>query len=341
MHRFWEDRQGNFVVSFALASLVLLGGVGMAIDYSRALNVKSFIQAQADGAALSGVHLGSEGDPSRYLQFVRASAEDRYGPGEWIDKLQVQGKWLSASDFEVRVKGEVPVTILAAVPGFPDAVPVSVHATARMGEPTKTYQAPSVSDLDPEAWDYNSISVYCFNPDKAHDPETHGRTQMTLIADNDPQTSIAPYTMPECGDNELLSYKLTNVRNALNDPSLRDKPETPRYDYYTDTKKKEGSTKYADEYALDEPILETVFCDTLKKCRPKSEGGVIPEGKNRHPERADRGCGPNDAGKYMYYGWEDRPPNEGSSDRDYDDIRIIIECPTYEVTGKRTVRLIN
>jgi hypothetical protein len=338
MHRFWKDRQGNFAVTFALISVVLLGGVGMAIDYSRAVNVESFMQAQADGAALSGVQLGSEGDPSPYLQFVRVSTQDRYGPGEWIDKLDVDGEWISASDFEVTVKGEVPVTILAAVPGFPDAVPVSVRATARLGEPTKTYKAPTVSELDPEAYDYNSISVYCFNPDKADDPKTHGRTQMTLIADNNPATTLPAYVMPECGVDEFLSYKLINVRNALHEPN---KPGDT-YEYYTDTVIKNKKEKYA----FKKSILETVFCDNLKECRPKSQGGVIPEGKERSPKQATRACGPGDAGKYMYYGWEDRPPRGGpsasdDSDSDYDDIRIIIECPTYEVSGKRTVRLIN
>jgi hypothetical protein len=52
----------------------------------------------------------------------------------------------------------------------------------------------------------------------------------------------------------------------------------------------------------------------------------------------------------MYYGWEDRPPGlSGTSsnwqhiawtDKDYDDIRIIIKCPTFETVGERNARLI-
>jgi hypothetical protein len=42
----------------------------------------------------------------------------------------------------------------------------------------------------------------------------------------------------------------------------------------------------------------------------------------------------------MYYGWEDRPPGLGWTDRDYNDIRVVIECPVSESTGEFLVRLI-
>jgi len=64
---------------------------------------------------------------------------------------------------------------------------------------------------------------------------------------------------------------------------------------------------------------------------------VIPEGKNREPQKAKQSCQP---GKFMYYGWEDRPPGLGWTDQDYNDIRIIIECPESVATGEFVVRLI-
>jgi hypothetical protein len=52
----------------------------------------------------------------------------------------------------------------------------------------------------------------------------------------------------------------------------------------------------------------------------------------------------------MYYGWEDRPPGVAGpsgnwthiawTDRDFDDIRVIMECPQYDDQGERFVRLI-
>lgn len=331
MQRFWNDRRGNFAIMFALASVGLLGAAGFAIDYSRALNVKSFVQAQADAAALSGVHLGAAGDPSRYLQFVRVATTERYGAGEWIDKLEVAGDWQSTTDFNVTVKGEVPVTILAAVPGFPKSVPVSVSATARMGEPTYVYKAPKVSQLDPEASDYNRIAVYCFDPEKRDDPKTHGRTKMTVIADN--AGTKYTYTMPQCDPGQYMSYRLTNVRDMRATPARWDDPKAERYEYFTDTVITSGTEKYD----LNKPILETVLCDSFAECKPRSQGGVIPEGKDRNPQTNKKSCS---AGKFMYYGWEDRPPGSGWTDQDYDDIRIIIECPSVEEVGERTVRLL-
>lgn len=47
------DRQGGVAVTFALSLLVLLGFAGAAIDYSRASEVKTYLAAAADSAALA------------------------------------------------------------------------------------------------------------------------------------------------------------------------------------------------------------------------------------------------------------------------------------------------
>jgi len=52
---------------------------------------------------------------------------------------------------------------------------------------------------------------------------------------------------------------------------------------------------------------------------------VLPIGRYRTPNREDRPCVP---GKFMYFGWEDRPPGIGWSDEDYDDILFVMRCPT-------------
>lgn len=331
MRSFLANTGGNIAIMFGLTSAVVLAAAGMAIDYSRAVNVRSFVQAQADAAALSGVHLGKKGDTKRYLDFVRAATEQRYGKGAWIDAIKVKGKWLSPTDFNVSVKGVVPVTLLSAVPGFPDAVPIAVEATARIGEPKYVYKAPKVTQLDPEAADYNRIAVYCFDPKQKDDPKTLGRLQMTVIADN--AGTKYNYKMPECAEGQALSYRLTNVREARANPQLWDDPHVERYTYYTDTVIQDGVEKYG----LDKPILETVLCDRLGQCEGKGEGGIIPEGKNRTPQQTTKACEP---GKFLYYGWEDRPPGSGWTDQDYDDIRIVIQCPSVEQVGERTVRLV-
>jgi hypothetical protein len=158
---------------------------------------------------------------------------------------------------------------------------------------------------------------------------------MIPMADN-AGTVYSEFAMPQCEAGQYLSYRLMNVRNARTKPHLWDAtgPGVERYDYHTDTVYEEGMPQY-DLGGWD--ILETVLCNNLNECRPESEGGIIPEGEDRIPQRASKPCEP---GKYMYYGWEDRPPGMGWTDRDYDDIRVIVECPVMEEVGERSVRLV-
>lgn len=347
MGNFLRREDGNVAVAFALAALPVLGAVGVAVDYARAVNVRSFVQSQADIAALSGAQLGPDGDPQLYLDHLRAATEQRFGVGSWIETLEIDAKWVSEVDFSVGVKGAVPVSLLGAVPGFPQEMDIGVVAVVRMAQPREVYKPPVVSELDNEAGDYNRVYVYCFDPSKlkgkgkAKGNRANARSEMTAIADN--VGTKYTYQMPRCEEGQTMSFKLLNVRLARNEPKKWDDPKALRFEYYTDTTEKNGSY----DYHLDgKKVLETVLCDNVMQCRPKSKGGIIPEGKNREPVQAKGTCSP---GKYLYYGWEDRPPGQpGASDdwtdiawtdRDYDDIRIVIGCPTLETVEERVVRL--
>ncbi|MBV1701712.1 MAG: hypothetical protein KGQ46_07830 [Hyphomicrobiales bacterium] len=86
--RFGKDRRGNFGIIFGMALLPMLGFVGMAIDYTRATEVKNSLNAAADAAALAAVaqsrstklpadpsHVwGIMNGASRDSQFINASA---------------------------------------------------------------------------------------------------------------------------------------------------------------------------------------------------------------------------------------------------------------------------
>ena len=52
MRPFWNDRRGNVAVLFGLALVPLVSVVGMAIDYSRAVNARTAMQTALDSAAL-------------------------------------------------------------------------------------------------------------------------------------------------------------------------------------------------------------------------------------------------------------------------------------------------
>lgn len=327
--RFRGDVRGNVAVITALTAIPLFAAAGIAVDYSRASFVRTFMQAEADAAALAAAVGGPTADDTKWLTAAEEHTKSRFASG--VGNVSVQGKWLTATDFGVEATASVPVTLLAAIPGFSKKMDVSVAAVARYSEPVLEYKPPTLAQLDPDAADYNRIYVYCFNSEKKNDPQTSGRTQMTAVADN--AGTQYDYTMPKCGPKETMSYRLHNVRNARTQKSKWDSSRAEHYEHYTDTVISGGSETYGLTYSL----LETVLCDTQSACKPKKQGGIIPEGPNRVPLRATGTCS---TGKFFYYGWEDRPPEQGGSDRDYNDIRIVIECPTVKASGIEQVRLI-
>lgn len=328
---FLTDRSGNVALYVAILAIPLFAVAGIAIDYSRASLVKSYLQAEADAAALAAAKGGASANDGTWVANLRNNAQERFST-DVLDSLTANGSWVTPTDFSVTASAAVPVTLTAIVPGMARTLDVNVQAVARFSLPVLTYNPPVVSQLDPDAADYNRIYVYCFNTKNKNDADK-GRTQMTAIADN--AGTDYDYTMPKCAANETMSYRLRNVRNARTQKSKWDSSRAEFYEYYTDTVIAGG----VESYNLGVSLLETVLCDSRKACEPKKKGtpGIIPEGANRTPQRATAACAP---GKFMYYGWEDRPPEGGGSDRDYNDIRIIIECPTVESTGNDNVWLI-
>ncbi len=329
---FWRNEGGGVAVAFALAAIPLIGISGMAIDYMRASEVRSALQVEADAAALASAASADASASAAWVTNLKSTINGRFSGGAAIDNLTADGQWVSTSDFRVQARADVPLTFLRILPGIEDHFGVAVESVARVTKPKLTYKPPKFTDLDPDASDYNRLSIYCFDPEKKSDPMTKGRSQETTIADN--AKTKYTYTMPTCAAGETMSYHLKNVRDARTTPTQWDNPKATHYDYYTDTVIAAGVETYdLGGYS----ILETVLCDTAAKCVGKSQGGVIPEGTNRTPQHASQSC---QSGKFMYYGWEDRPPGLGWTDQDYNDIRVVIECPVSELTGEFIVRLI-
>lgn len=53
--RFRRDRSGNIAVIFTLALLPILSSIGCAVDYTRATQLKSKLQAAVDAASVGSV----------------------------------------------------------------------------------------------------------------------------------------------------------------------------------------------------------------------------------------------------------------------------------------------
>lgn len=329
--RFQDSRSGNAGIIFALCLVPLVALAGGATDFTRASTAESTLQSLSDQAALSAAIAGPKESMEPYVTLARQNAAETSVTG-----VTVSAEWISDSDVRVRLDGTMASAFLQAVPGAPKAMTLSTVSVARRAEPKYRWKLPKVAQLDPEAGDYNELSVYCFDSNGRDRPDK-GRTQMVVFADNGGKNkyNLKEEDWPQCGNGQYLSFKLRNVRDARTNESKQKDKKAEQYEYFTDTILKEG----AEQYDLGGySIFETVLCDKSSECVPKSAGGVIPTGKNRTPQRNNKPC--HDGG-VMYYGWEDRPPGRGSTDKDYDDIRVMIDCPKVEQITAQNVWLIH
>lgn len=369
------DRRGIAAVFFALSVPVLLGAVAFAVDFTNYRVVRSRLQAAADAAAIAGVKaLDAPADTVPQARaFAQANVPDSYGDVTLDSDVQI-GVFAPGAGFApaggaggavrpnaVRVqavrsvaRGNAARRLLFAFWG-PEEMSLSAVATAAR-QLNIQYEPPEGTWPDPSAWDFNEIWAYCYDRN-ASGPAASRRSNMTLIGSNWDQkrknskgqtvdrgdvrdasngyiTEVAaqPPEWPKCSEQgQALSFRLRNIREANEDPSkFRNAQE---YNYFTDTVISGGVESFS---GLPEPMVETVRCDSRDACDTGKRGNIIPSGSNRNPNLETKPCAPD---KYMYFGWEDRPRASGS-DRDYDDIRLIMKCPSEGYLGDGITRLV-
>lgn len=339
MTSFLRDREGNVAVLFGLLLVPIFGFSGIALDYGRATKLQGELQTRADAAALNAAVAGvTQGHHALVAQMAQDIENAYVRPGV-LENVSVTGNWVSATDFRVQAEARIATAMAHIIPGVDPGISVAIEAVARVSEQEATYEPPAVEWLDPEAGDYNQIYVYCFDPSGGGSKRSR-RSRMTLIADN--AGSHFDYDWPRCDEGETLSFRLRNVRHVKDRPHLWNHPSSTQHNYHTDTVLVGG----VEQFDIGYDILETVRCDDLESCVGEDEGGVIPRGAHRDPHIESRPCRP---GAYMYYGWEDRPPGQPGraevwtdpawTDADYDDIRIVMQCPETAALGERSVRL--
>lgn len=330
--RLLKSRSGNFAIITALAAIPIFGAAGLAVDYMSASRVRSMMQNDADRIALALAAGGQEATDGAFLSDAVAAFPDQVKAYANVAAAELSGRWLTENDIEITVSSTMP-TILAGLLSS-SAMNVSTRAIARYNGPSLSYKFPKVAQLDPEAHDYNQISVYCFDvTQKDNRAANYGRSEPIPIADNAGGVYDYPDDTIDCAPGQVLSTKLWNVRNGR----INNTRKGEQYEHYSDTQL--SGQEDVESYDFGgKALVESLVCDTFEDCVGKSKGGIIPEGKNRVPVITDKGC---TEGKYRYYGYEDRPPkNKGGSDRDYDDIRIIIDCPVKIENGDKSVVLV-
>lgn len=384
MHRLLTNRRGNTAAVFALSLPALVGAMALGVDMTMARMTLNRMQIAVDGAALAAaaqIERGGDITATALTQVAHDLPADFSGMTTASDV--VTGVYDETTGFvpgtgpdvnAVRVAAERSPArsnalqhVLAQALGL-DLTTIRVAAVA--ARPVNVfYQPPERETLDPEAGDFNEIYAYCFDTLGTGAPEAR-RTQMTLVSNNMPAgqnivaisggrvTENPPVTVnwPRCTQRgQTLSFRLRNVRHVKANPVLWANPTAtisglqpgrPEFNYYTDTVLNEG-TEIIDLQGFN--ILETVLCDSLEACMPGTMGSQIPSGRNRSATRR-RESQPCQPGKFMYFGFEDRPPGQSGrndnwlwpawTDSDYDDIRIVMKCPNSGRLGDAIVRLV-
>lgn len=350
MKQFLRDKGGNVAMIFALASVPIFGMSGMAVDTARLMNMRSTLQNEVDSAALNIAAEGPSGNFQRYVNELEDRLSDR-----GLSAAVVNSSW-SGNDFTVSANARVNTVLVHVVPGVSREADIGARATARLHQPMEQYEPPTSSTLDPEAGDYNRIDAYCYDPDPdANKTTSERRTQFTRVEDN--AGTDFGNDWPTCEPGETISFRLYNAREVRTQPTRWENGSTDVYEYYTDTRMRTNRENFDGLVHESGPnagepmqIVETFLCDQRSECESQSNGGIIPSGKNRTPNLESMACEP---GKYMYYGWEDRPPGTvegwedaanwqvpGWTDSDFDDIRIVMECPEYRAGEDRYVSLV-
>ena len=376
LKRLRKDRSGVVAMLVALSLPMLVGAAALTIDIANFRYVQGRMQSAADAGALAGIAKLDTPTDAKAAAADYAGRNVPAGFGDVTKSSDVEiGLWdpvartfavssdpalinavrVSAVRSSARQNG-VPTILMHY---FSSSSP-NIQATAIAARQLVVqYEPPEKTDLDNQAWDYNRIYAYCYKYTGSGTPESR-RSQMALVADNVPKSGTGvsnfwteagkrgfgkvpnPLVWPECEKGESLSFRLENIREvkqAISNTTTTktlwttyDKNKSKQtFNHYTDTAISGGVETFPG--LGSEKLVETIRCDTLSACTAPSK-----HVKGTPLRVAGVPCLP---GKYMYFGWEDRPPSSGGSDEDYDDIRITMRCPKTGTLGDGMSRLVS
>lgn len=364
----WKSRRAATAVSFALMLPLMISGLGLAIDYSNYRLVQSRLQAAADLAALSALgdlKAAPEAKIATATDIAQQNVPSDFGTITTAADVTL-GTYTKAGGFvaggaaadinAVRVMAERSVARGNAAPRifsmFISKDKLTISASAIAARPVNVfYEPPEVTTLQANAGDFNELYAYCYDASKG----VAGRGPLNLIGNNNRRGGITgmplhptdssqnikmPSTTnwPNCsGAGQSVSFYLRNFIGANGNPNNLWK--TTVNNYYTDTVLTDG-VESSGLFGIGK-LVETILCPSKEKCTPIESGGPVDtmvaskEGVFRNALRETSPCEP---GKFMYYGWEDRPPPGG--DKDYNDMRMVLRCPKSGKLGGGIPRLV-
>ena len=333
---------------FAIMLPVLFGAGGAAIDYGNVIRIRSVEASIADSTALLGANADTPAAALESIRLANAQLVARLGDRSSTGGYTITNGWIDGSNYRVTISMRMKTALVYLLPGMPTQITVAAATTVNRVAPVYQTLPPTLSQLSPDAADYNRIYFYCYSSKASRqDDADKGRRGLTAIADNATPPSIYNMNaMPTCTGDEAPSYMLRNVRGARSSPWRWNETGSDTYNYYTDTTIDTGTrvqtmhlsgSNMGTGVAVDTnafPMLETINCASIAQCQSRSSGGILPNASNnRSPAVATGSCA---EGGFMYYGWEDRP----GGDRDYDDIRLVVSCPVQTLVSDKKLRIV-
>jgi len=130
--RFMTDRAGNIAMTFAIVSVPLLGGIGAAIDYTRALNLHREIQASLDAALVAAVNdIGTKDETALKQQLANWIAAEASTTGSYT--LDTSTVVIDKNNYAItaKVTASVSTSFLQVV--GKKTIPIAVQATVVSG----------------------------------------------------------------------------------------------------------------------------------------------------------------------------------------------------------------
>jgi hypothetical protein len=141
LYRFRRERKGNVAITFALASIPIMGFVGAAIDYSHANAVRVALQSALDSAALmlakDSANLSGTGLDDKAVLYVNALFNRTDAT---ITKIKATYTPNGGTSVKLDGSADVPTDFIGILGQFFghhafDAITVSSSSTAKNGGP--------------------------------------------------------------------------------------------------------------------------------------------------------------------------------------------------------------
>src|SRR3972149_5623675 len=148
---FRSDRAGNVMITFALATLPIVGFTGFAVDYSRANSVKTALQAAVDSTALMLSKEAATDTASQLQTNAQKYFTALFTRPEAIN-VAITATYTTSGGSAIIINGsaDVPTAFLAVI-GYQN-IPVNASSTAKWGS-SRLRVALALDNTGSMAWD--------------------------------------------------------------------------------------------------------------------------------------------------------------------------------------------